>query len=72
MAQILAIVGPTLLFFAGVVVDHFRGRIFPMATFEIGQGSGRHSTLEAVRWTVVIGFLVSIAAGLVLIPFGAV
>jgi len=38
---------------------------FPVATFAIGQGRARHEFLERVRWTILVGLLVSIAASVI-------
>jgi hypothetical protein len=42
-----------------------RKRFFPVATFAIGQGSSRHQHYEQVRWVVIIGFLIGVAASIV-------
>jgi hypothetical protein len=38
---------------------------FPKAVFTVGQGKSRFEHQEKVRWTVIMGFWVSLAAGLV-------
>ena len=45
-------------------LSKIRDRLFPRATFAIGQGKRRHENLEKVRWGVIIAFGVSLAAGL--------
>jgi hypothetical protein len=63
----LLIFGATALVFAvGRGLDRVRDRLFPKGTFAIGQGEERHKRQEMWRWTVVIGFLVSLVAGVVL------
>lgn len=47
------------------VLNRIRNRVFPAATFAIGQGEGRHQFDEKIRWVVIIGFLVSTFASLV-------
>lgn len=42
-------------------VSRLKARYFPMVSMCIGQGARRHSTDEQVRWTVVVGLLVSLA-----------
>ena len=39
--------------------------LFPKAVFVIGQGKSRFEHQQRVRWCVIIGFFVSLAAGLV-------
>ncbi len=45
-----------------------RTRFFPVPTFAIGQGLGRHQRDEQIRWGVIVGFLVSVAASIVTAP----
>lgn len=42
-----------------------RKRFFPVATFAIGQGLIRHQHYEQIRWVVIVGFMVSILASIV-------
>jgi hypothetical protein len=44
-----------------------RGFLFPKEVFTIGQGESRCKHMEQVRWGIVITFLVSFAAGLLLL-----
>jgi hypothetical protein len=44
-------------------------RVFPISEFAIGYGKKRYEQRELFRWTVLVGFVVSIAAGLVLLAF---
>lgn len=46
-------------------VSWLRKRFFPIATFAIGQGLARHHYHEQVRWAVMVGFIVSLAASIV-------
>ena len=43
--------------------------LFPLGVFTIGQGISRYETLERIQWCVVIAFMVSLAAGIVLLIF---
>jgi hypothetical protein len=40
-----------------------RNTVFPKGTFAIGQGEERFRRQENIRWVVIVGFLVSLAAG---------
>ena len=57
---------PQVIFF---VIAVFSNKIlksfFPKAVFTIGQGKSRFEHQEKVRWVVIIGFCVSLAASLV-------
>lgn len=44
-------------------------RLFPLGIFAIGQGKSQYETLERIQWCVVIAFMVSLAAGVVLLIF---
>ena len=46
-------------------LNTLRVKLFPMATFALGAGVERHQTGENIRWCVIIGFFVSLAAGFV-------
>jgi hypothetical protein len=48
--------------------SRLRSRFFPVSTFAIGQGLGRHQLDEQIRWVVIVGFLVSVAASIFLAP----
>lgn len=58
----------TLLFSlaASFFLNKFRDFFFSPAVFIIGQGESRFKRKEQFQWIVVIGFFVSLAAGLVL------
>ncbi len=43
--------------------------LFPLGIFAVGQGISRYETLEQIQWCVVIPFIVSLAAGVVLLIF---
>lgn len=65
---IISILGATsIVFIIYGLFDHLRRKIFPLGVFTIGAGQNRHETMEKVRWSVVIGLLVSLAAGIVLL-----
>jgi hypothetical protein len=49
----------------GWVLHKIRNRIFPIGSFVLGSGKARYDALEKMRWTVVIGFAVSLAGSLV-------
>lgn len=52
---------------AAWLLNKLRAKVFPDACFAIGHGRARYDTQEKVRWGAVIGFAVSVAAGLVLL-----
>ncbi len=65
--------GIALLFaivLCGAIFNRARAWLFPMGTFAIGQTAARAEFLEKIRWGVVVGFVVSLAASLavLLIP----
>jgi len=41
-----------------------RNHFFPVAVFAIGQGLARHTHHEQIRWVVMIGFGVGLAASI--------
>ena len=41
-------------------------RFFPVATFAVGQGETRHEIDEKYRWAVIVGFVISAFASLVI------
>lgn len=43
--------------------------LFPHAVFRIGQGNSRFERQQNVRWCVIIGFFVSLAAGVIVLIF---
>jgi hypothetical protein len=60
LAMIVCLV-PTV---ALLLLAAFQKRLFPVGTFAIGQGKQRHEFGEKLRWVVIIGFVVSAAASL--------
>lgn len=45
--------------------DGLRKRLFPVATFAVGQGLSRHQHNEQIRWVVIVGFVVALCASIV-------
>jgi len=58
-------VASALIIMLAWLLNKFRARFFPIATFAIGQGEERYRTDDKIRWTILIGFLVSLSASLV-------
>ncbi len=56
-----------VLFAGGWLLNRWRKIVFPVAVFALGQGQKRHAEKEWLRSTVIVGFLVSLAAGIVLL-----
>lgn len=54
-----ALVGLTWL------LNRIRKRLFPIAVFAIGQEASRYNTDDKIRWTIIIGFIVSLSASIV-------
>lgn len=46
-------------------INRLRDRFFPVVTFALGRGQDRYEFDEKIRWVVIIGFLVSAFASLV-------
>lgn len=62
----LAGTGTVILFvLTGFLISKFRNKIFPIGTFAWGHGAENYEFLEKIRWTIVIGFIVSFLSGLV-------
>lgn len=59
LGKLVLFLAPVFAFIFGV--SRLKTRYFPMVSVAIGQGARRHSTDEQVRWSVVIGLLVSLA-----------
>lgn len=53
------------LAFVGLIISKIREKLFPVASFFWGDAAEHHLLLEKIRWTVVIGFIVSLLAGIV-------
>ena len=68
-AVVVAIVIFLLPLALGWAFNLLRARYFPTGVFAIGQGGKRHSEKEWVRGTVIVAFLVSLAASVVILPF---
>jgi hypothetical protein len=47
------------------LLNKLRVRFFPCATFALGQGEQRYHLDEKIRWSIVIGFVVSLVASLI-------
>lgn len=47
------------------VLHKARNWLFPIGTFALGSGKGRYDVHEKVRWTVAVGFAVSVVASVV-------
>ncbi len=61
----LAAIGVPLIL--GFALNRWRKSLFPIGVFAIGQGQKRHADREWVRSTVVVGFVVSLVAGIVVL-----
>lgn len=51
-------------------LNRIRGIYFPIASFTIGQGIERYRVQENVRWSVIVAFVVSLAASTAFGGFG--
>lgn len=71
-AQLVVYGGMAILFGFGIVLNRFRDSIFPRAVFTIGQAEARFKQLERFQWGIVIAFVVSFAAGLVIAIWQAI
>lgn len=49
----------------GIALNALRKKAFPIGTFALGAGAERYQTRENIRWVVIVGFLVSMAAAVV-------
>jgi len=70
--QLEAVISVTSVIFSIVYFVYFPKLlkwIFPSGVFTIGQEKSRFETLKRVQWSVVIAFMVSLAAGVVLLIF---
>lgn len=65
--EVLAIVAAVLGGIAAVIwaIAWLRKRLFPVATFAIGQGLSRHQHIEQIRWVAIVGFVVGVGASIV-------
>lgn len=69
-AYAVMIGGMAVVLIGAILLNRVRDRLFPLATFALGQGVERYRRAELWRWTVVIGFLVSVAASVTMKVFG--
>lgn len=53
----------------GAMITMVYSWLFPVGCFTIGQAAAKYQTLEMIRWTVVIGFLVSVAGSVAMLGF---
>ena len=72
MAQVVTWGVPAVCFVMGIVLNRFRDSVFPGAVFLIGQAKGRFAHVERIQWGIVIAFVVSLVAGLVIVVWQAV
>ena len=61
--------GFAIVFCLSWLLNKLKTRVFPIATFALGQGEQRYHLDEKIRWTIVIGFIVSLIASLVVSLF---
>ena len=66
LAQLIAYGVLAALFAIGIALNRFRDTLFPRAVFLIGQGKARFHQLERIQWGVVIAFIVSFVAGVII------
>lgn len=64
-AAIIGLIAPGFAILLGTIVNRFRDQIFPRAVFAIGHAERRLARLERLQLSVVVGFLVSFAASVV-------
>ncbi len=69
LGQFVLFLAPVFAFILGV--SRFKTRFFPTVSVAIGQGARRHSTDEQVRWTVVVGMLVSLSGSAIYALFSS-
>ena len=72
LAQLVVYAAIAVLFAIGIVLNRLRNSCFPRAVFLIGQGKARWKHLERIQWGIIIAFLVSLAAGLVILVYQAI
>ena len=66
LAQLVVCGVIAALFAMGIVLNRFRDTVFPRAVFLIGPRKARFQQLERFQWGVVIAFIVSFAAGVII------
>jgi len=64
-AMLIGLISPAFAFLLGAIANRFRDTILPRAVFAVGHAERRLAKLEKVQSTVVLGFLVSFAASVV-------
>lgn len=65
---IVGIIVASIIFLAWLL-NKVHERYFPVATFALGQGEERYRLAEKVRWVIVVGFIVSLSASLLVAFF---
>lgn len=71
-AQVVVYGGMIVALATAYALNRFRDSLFPRAVFLIGHAKDRYKHLERVQWGVVISFIVSLVASLVIIVIEAV
>lgn len=76
-SEAVQILGKAVLYLAPIFaivfgVSRLKTRYFPMVSIAIGQGARRHKIDEKIRWTVIIGLLVSLAGSAIYAGISAV
>lgn len=64
LAQLIIYGSIAVVVAAGWALNRFNRRVFPLASFLIGQERRRFETWEKVRWTVVVGLGVAVLGSL--------
>ncbi len=72
LAQLVVYGGIALLLAIGIALNRFRDLFFPHAVFSIGQGKARFKHLERIQWGIIIAFIISFAAGVVILVLQAI
>jgi hypothetical protein len=72
LGQLVVFGGIAVLFGVGIVLNRFRDVVFPRSVFLIGQGNARFQHLQRCQWGIVIAFIVSLAAGIVIAVWQAI
>ena len=67
LGQLILYGGLAALVVTGFIFNKLRDKVFPRSAFLLGQGKERYRNLERFQWGVVISFLASLAAGLVIV-----
>ncbi len=64
-AVLIGLISPAFAFLLGTVVNRFRDTLFPKAIFAVGSAERRLAKLEKLQMSVIVGFLVSFAASVI-------